>query len=110
MAHRKVWLRNEEWDVWDVRPQSRLGAVNSGMENGWLCFQSGTRRRRLAPIPENWQELDERPLRDLFDSAQEVHQVLNDHNEIVRSQGRSPDQRTAFEGRSARARDDQRNY
>jgi hypothetical protein len=108
MAHRKVFLSNEEWDVWDVRPQSRMGAVGNGMENGWLCFQSGTRRRRLAPIPDGWHEMDERRLRDLFESAREVHQILNDSNEIVRSEGRSADQRSAFEARESRDRDQRR--
>jgi len=105
MSHRKVVLSNEEWDVWDVRPQARSGAVGNGMENGWLCFQSGSRRRRLAPIPEGWHEMDERRLKDLFDSAQEVHQILSDTNEIIRPADRGRDDRAALEPRDARGRD-----
>jgi hypothetical protein len=102
MAHRKVLLDNEAWDVWDVRPQARLGAVGHGMENGWLCFQSGTRRRRLAPIPEDWQELDERRLHDLFMRAKEVRQVLSETVEAARSEARLPDQRVVSEPRDVR--------
>ena len=101
MAHRKVLLDNQEWDVWDVRPQARLGTVGNGMENGWLCFQSGARRRRLAPIPENWFEQDERRLYDLFMQAKEVHQVLSETVESVRSEAR-PDQRGISDSRAGR--------
>lgn len=26
-----------------------------GLEHGWLCFEGGTERRRLAPIPPDWE-------------------------------------------------------
>jgi hypothetical protein len=83
MAHRKVVLENAEWDVWDVRPQARAGSVGNGMENGWLCFQSGSRRRRLAPIPDGWNDLSDAGIAELFEGAREVHAVLTDHNEVI---------------------------
>ena len=33
--------------------------VPSGLQDGWLAFQSGTDRRRLTPIPERWVMLDD---------------------------------------------------
>jgi hypothetical protein len=89
MAHRKVQLENSEWDVWDVRPQARAGSVGNGMENGWLCFQSGSRRRRLAPIPDGWNDLSDAGIAELFRQAREVHAVLTDQNEIIPTQQRS---------------------
>jgi hypothetical protein len=97
-----VLLDNQEWDVWDVRPQARLGTVGKGMENGWLCFQSGTRRRRLTPIPDNWDELDERRLHELFMRAKEVRQVLNESGQVMRAEARLHDQRAMSDRRDER--------
>ena len=73
-----------EWQVWDVRPQGRgtdrrsdddrrvitvpiehaerrgtpdrrAPLVAPGMESGWLCFQAGSDKRRLVPIPTAWE-------------------------------------------------------
>jgi hypothetical protein len=53
------------WEVWDVRPNTTVlfspdgaGAMKD-LANGWLCFQSGSTRKRLAPIPPNWADLPE---------------------------------------------------
>jgi hypothetical protein len=66
----------QKWEVWDVvpsnperrferpptppdglerrmKPQFRVN-LGKAMVNGWLIFACGSRRRRLAPIPENW--------------------------------------------------------
>lgn len=32
----------------------------------WLCFESGPRRRRLHPIPENWERASQEELRGLL--------------------------------------------
>lgn len=72
-----------EWSAWDVpplrvhtparagadrrtretpgyAPERRTGAERrrreSGLEGGWLCFQSEAGKRRLAPPPEGWEE------------------------------------------------------
>lgn len=75
-----------EWQAWDVMPQAaerrignRRGAreqlafrdrrqverrqrqgrwspLTSGLSEGWLCFDSGEVRRRLTPIPPDWEE------------------------------------------------------
>ena len=33
------------------------------LADGWLCFDCGTEKRRLAPLPHNWQERSEEDLR-----------------------------------------------
>jgi hypothetical protein len=60
------------WEVWETRPartqlsaalRERLRSLHNsptasgimqGLEHGWLTFRSGVEKRRLAPIPENW--------------------------------------------------------
>lgn len=43
------------WTVWDTYPTRPVG-MDPRWRDGWLTFQSGTTRRRLAPIPKNWTE------------------------------------------------------
>ncbi|MEX2153295.1 MAG: hypothetical protein WD825_08140 [Gemmatimonadaceae bacterium] len=47
------------WRVWDVYPTTR-GAATGTREfaDGWLCFESPTEKRRLAPIPREWERCD----------------------------------------------------
>lgn len=84
------------WVVWDVHPDD-LGrmaydrrsttpsmeaspridrvtrqserTVHPELEKGWLCFQSGTEKRRFTPIPTNWHELPDSVLRVMLDTA-----------------------------------------
>jgi len=82
------------WEVWDVLPGSaerragerrssearaaagdrrveRLSAigVHQDLSAGWLCFLSGSDKRRLAPIPSAWEQLDMDALRELHAAA-----------------------------------------
>jgi len=43
--------------------------VPAALQQGWLAFQAGDDRRRLAPIPANWIALDDAALMVLLDSA-----------------------------------------
>lgn len=47
-----------EWQVWDVRPEEpyRGTVANAGLEGGWLVFQSESHKRRLCPIPPEWED------------------------------------------------------
>jgi len=48
------------WRVWNTRP-SKAGVYRDRFSAGWLTFESRTERRRLAPIPPNWEDAsDER--------------------------------------------------
>lgn len=55
-----------EWRVWEVVPsraaigtspvaQSRTSLSSTPYANGWLCFESKSEKRRLAPIPDGWE-------------------------------------------------------
>ena len=43
--------------------------VPTALQQGWLAFQSGVDRRRLAPIPVNWIDLGEEELINLLGRA-----------------------------------------
>ena len=43
-----------KWRVWNTVPSSR-GSLSGEFEQGWLTFESDVGRRRLAPIPPNWE-------------------------------------------------------
>jgi len=44
------------WRVWATTPSSPH-LVSPELHDGWLTFDSGSSRRRLAPIPPNWEQL-----------------------------------------------------
>jgi hypothetical protein len=45
------------WRVWDTHPvaANTLRTVSPNYAGGWLTFESATERRRLAPIPPDWE-------------------------------------------------------
>lgn len=58
------------WTVWSTVPSSR-SSVPESLREGWLTFESGNERRRLAPIPRSWEEATEERLH-LFCAAAEL--------------------------------------
>ncbi|HKW46887.1 MAG TPA: hypothetical protein VJN70_05560 [Gemmatimonadaceae bacterium] len=60
------------WHVWNTVPIT--GAViNPGFEKGWLTFESEAGvLRRLAPVPEGWNDLPTEQLRLLLESSKVV--------------------------------------
>jgi hypothetical protein len=94
MTHRKIKDGDgKSWDVWEVYPavvERRMTGeypavepfdaitkerrevrllVPSALQQGWLAFQTGDERRRLAPIPRNWTALDDDALLALLCQA-----------------------------------------
>jgi hypothetical protein len=87
MTHRSIRDRDGRvWDIWETHPEadapsSPLGdeadsmsifvpiTVPPALSGGWLVFVSGMERRRLAPIPPNWDVFAAAELRDLLDRA-----------------------------------------
>ena len=92
MAHREFTdSQGIDWEVWTVFPEyaeRRRGAapgksptvdrrahsefrvpLGSQWADGWLCFKSGTEKRRLAPVPEAWVEMTAPELERLCQSA-----------------------------------------
>jgi hypothetical protein len=61
------------WDVFAVYPAGRLSPhsqLPGTYPQGWLCFESGAEKRRLSPIPDDWQTLSDEQLELLFERAE----------------------------------------
>jgi hypothetical protein len=65
------------WKVWSTVPVA--GAVlTPAMKSGWLTFESRTRSlRRLAPVPDDWEQLSAEQLEHLCAEAAEVRQTVS---------------------------------
>jgi hypothetical protein len=63
------------WKVWNTIPLA--GAVLHGeMKDGWLTFEStGSRLRRLAPVPTDWEQLSTEQLEQLCAQAAEIRRA-----------------------------------
>ena len=44
------------WAVWETFPGTTAG-LSPEYHDGWLTFDDGTERRRLRPVPPNWEAL-----------------------------------------------------
>lgn len=53
-------------------PRSISPVLSPGLESGWLTFDSGTEKRRIAPIPDGWEEADDTALAELCRTARVV--------------------------------------
>ena len=67
------------WRVWDVTPEvldKRTTAEDfmQDWQDGWLCFESESSRRRLATYPTKWETMPEAELEELLVKAQPVKQ------------------------------------
>lgn len=71
MAHRIFHRHGQRWEVWEVRLGEGGGrrSVDPQLAEGWLTFECAAEKRRLAPIPEGWAELEDETLVRLCDSA-----------------------------------------
>ena len=76
MAHRRIVDKEDQvWDVWEVQTTpatSRRILVQPDLQDGWLAFQCGEQRKRLAPLPAGWSEMSDRALLGLMDQAREI--------------------------------------
>lgn len=65
--------RGVRWDVFAVYPEARPSPhsqLRGTFHEGWLCFDSAAEKRRLSPVPENWQALGDEELKGLVDRAE----------------------------------------
>ena len=46
--------KGTRWLVWSTTP-SQGSVLVSDMQNGWLTFECETERRRLVPVPRDWE-------------------------------------------------------
>lgn len=51
-----------------LRDRRRRSAA-TGLEHGWVCFQCGEQKRRLAPPPPDWQSAPDAELEALLQAA-----------------------------------------
>jgi hypothetical protein len=99
MPHRRFTDSSRvTWDVWNVDPShaERRGEprdrrrsmrpepdrrrttgemrvrISIELTHGWLAFESKREKRRLAPIPEGWESLDDAGLERLCAQAQPI--------------------------------------
>ncbi len=56
------------WTVWDTAPANTTG-LRVQYRRGWLTFDNGTIRCRLAPVPPDWEELSAERLTLLLRAA-----------------------------------------
>lgn len=97
------------WDVYEVRRSSQKAlAVSAGLERGWLAFGSGTEKRRLAPIPENWESVDDVELERLCRRARVVGErgeKSEGATRAIETQAKISTDRSPSAGRSLEARE-----
>lgn len=72
------------WNVWNVVPQTRTSLVANpgghdpahpltpGLEDGWLCFECRDEKRRLSPVPGDWEGCSDDELERLLLRAAQV--------------------------------------
>jgi hypothetical protein len=86
MAHRTFTdSEGTVWEVWQVTPSSVKnaageirGAVEPGYEQGWLCFENKSGdKRRLLPVPPDWENLSDNRLEALRQQARSVKKKPN---------------------------------
>jgi len=72
-----------EWMVYEVNPSAgewrSVESLPEGYRSGWLCFESSSEKRRLTPLPSNWQELTLEQLGTLLLSASLVRPLKYGH-------------------------------
>lgn len=68
--------QGRRWRVWDIRPDQLHGATRAedylqNMIHGWLAFEpaGGGEKRRLSPIPLNWEKAADEELEELLEQA-----------------------------------------
>ena len=47
----------------------RRPALTAGLDNGWLCFEGSLEKRRLTPIPPDWQRCSDAQLEKYCQAA-----------------------------------------
>ena len=70
-----VDFRADRRSVSDRRHVREVRApVREGFEQGWLVFDNGIEKRRLAPVPAGWEQMSDYELQTLCGSARKSHQ------------------------------------
>jgi hypothetical protein len=62
------------WQVWSTYPSAAKGEerVRAPLAGGWLTFMTGKQRRRLVPVPAEWEHATDDHLREWLREAQDA--------------------------------------
>ena len=73
------------WQVWDTHPTvpspnakrasepaAEIARISKKRERGWLTFTADADRRRLSPIPKDWETADESRLNTMLAAADHI--------------------------------------
>lgn len=74
MSYREfVGEDGRHWRAWNTFPASdRPRGVASSMVDGWLTFEHGTERLRIAPPPQGWEVASDEQLRAWLGEARPI--------------------------------------
>jgi hypothetical protein len=82
-SERMRQLRDEagvEWMVYAVTPVANdwrsIETLPETYRGGWLCFESATEKRRLTPVPLDWEALPLEQLTTLLGEALQVRRAV----------------------------------
>lgn len=72
MAHHQFQDESgRNWTAWEVH-LSGTATIHPNLRDGWIVFESGDDKRRLAPIPVNWTAATKSMLRHWCHEAEMV--------------------------------------
>jgi hypothetical protein len=72
MKRLSLKAEGRDWAVFDVAPGPGV-SLAPALAAGWLCFESSTEVRRLAPIPAGWESRGPEELARLLARATPAH-------------------------------------
>jgi hypothetical protein len=80
--------RGRHWLVWSTTPMTG-SVLASEMRQGWLTFDSDSERRRLVPIPRDWENAANDRLELYCRAAQRVPRTtpIRGINEVPEKEG-----------------------
>ena len=76
----------DEWMVWITTPTERRGVADD-FRDGWLTFESGMARRRLAPVPPHWETMSVEHLRLALSASKPVARESRRSGEVDAEHG-----------------------
>jgi hypothetical protein len=72
LRQRSFHVGDVRWTVFLVEAPRLKAMIPEALRGGWLCFESSSAKRRLAPVPLGWDDLDDEALRSLLVEASPV--------------------------------------
>ena len=76
VAHQAGSDRREQTDRRLVHSQRSV--LSPGLTGGWLCFEAPVEKRRLSPIPSDWQHCPQERLERYCESATPARRITRE--------------------------------